>query len=87
MSNENTPRVLMSISAAQGYAPDQISDTMTLGDLLAAVQAAAEEFGEEALVVTIDANNRYGAGFGGISQWGDTFTAADPDGDDDLDGE
>ena len=73
-------QVLLSVSNNQGYAPDQIDNTMVLGTLLAAVQAAIEQFGADAQVVTMETGNYRGARFGSISTWEDAFSDANPDG-------
>lgn len=70
-------KVILSINSNQGYAPDQVADkSITLADLLQAVQDAVEEFGGEARVV-LDEGGRYGANFGYLSQWEDLFTDGD----------
>ncbi len=65
MNTETTTRVLMNISDNQGYAPDQITTSMTLGRLLEAVEDAIEDFGPDALIV-LNNGQRYGAGYGRI---------------------
>lgn len=77
-----TTRTLLAINPQQGYAPDQITESLTLGQLAEALEEAIERYGEDSLIVTIDNANRYGAGFGSLSMWEDLFTDADPDGDD-----
>lgn len=77
-------QVLLSISNNEGYAPDQIHTKMTLGELFQQVQEAIDMFGEDALIVTAETGNQRGARFGSLSSaYGDLFTDADPDGDDD----
>ena len=72
-------QVLLSVSNNQGYAPDQITDSMTLASLLREVKQAIDAFGPDAMVVTMETGNFRGARFGKISTWEDTFTDADHD--------
>ena len=74
--NEIT-RVLFAVENSQGYSADQITESMTLGDLLGAIEAAVGTYGEDALVVTRDEVSRYGASFGAISISADTFRPVD----------
>jgi hypothetical protein len=75
-------RVILPISDNEGYAPDQIRTGITLLELLEAVEEAIAEFGEEAVVVTLDRDNRFGAGFGRLRLGpGEGICAADPDDD------
>lgn len=76
-----TPRILMNISPNQGYGPDQVETRMTLSDLLAEVEAAIIEWGEDAVIVTRDHSNRYGAGYGRLDSL-ELFE--DPESDDDY---
>ncbi|WP_109210591.1 MULTISPECIES: hypothetical protein [Microbacterium] len=78
-TSTDTDRVLLAVESNRGYAPDQITDSMTLRDLLNAVEQAIEEYGEDAMVVTHDGGNRYGANYGAISIYADTFTAVETD--------
>lgn len=71
-------RVILKIDDRQGYAPDQITDSVTLGTLLELVTAAVEEFGPDAMVV-LNNGDRYGATYGRLSTWDDLFTAEDAD--------
>ncbi|QDF16017.1 hypothetical protein H3N89_gp52 [Microbacterium phage MonChoix] len=57
--------VLLGVNDNEGYAPDQIRTEVTLADLLAAVQDAITEHGEDAKVV-VSNGQRYGAGFGSL---------------------
>lgn len=85
MSEQGTAeQVLLAVDNNRGYAPDQITDSMTLRDLLNAVEQAIADFGEDAMVVTLDGGNRYGANFGAISIYADTFTAVETEGEDAL---
>jgi hypothetical protein len=66
--------VLLNIQASQGYAADQVADdSITLQDLLEAVEQAIADHGESAKVV-LKEGGRYGALFGNISQWSDVFS-------------
>lgn len=53
-----------------GYAADQVDTSMTLAELLEAVQEAITEWGPEATVVAYQRNNHYGANYGTLSQYG-----------------
>jgi hypothetical protein len=55
--------VLISIDDNRGYSPEQIETKVTLADMLASVQEAIEQFGEDAKVVLFN-GQQYGAGFG-----------------------
>ena len=61
-----------------GYAADQIDGEWTLGALLDAVQAAIDEHGEDARIVTYQTNNGYGAQYGNLP-FDDLFTTDDDD--------
>ncbi|QWY84438.1 hypothetical protein SEA_KNOCKER_97 [Mycobacterium phage Knocker] len=74
--------VQMSVDNNQGYAPDQVNPSTTLADLRDAIEDAIEEFGEDALIVTKDTGNRYGARFGRLDGYGDMFTDPEADNDD-----
>lgn len=80
---DTAARVLMSISDNQGYAPDQINSTISLGDLLEQVEQAVKVFGEDALVVLAN-GQRYGAGYGAIPPLAceDLFVDPNDEGDD-----
>ena len=67
-------KVILRINDRQGYSPDQIKDSITLGALLEAVEQAIADFGAEAMVV-LDNGDRYGATFGRLSVWEDLFVA------------
>jgi hypothetical protein len=62
-ATDTQTRVLLSIDDNEGYAPEQVDTTLTLGDLIAALQEAADEHGEDAIVV-LNNGQRYGASFG-----------------------
>ncbi|AVR56383.1 hypothetical protein SEA_SJAY_55 [Microbacterium phage SJay] len=68
--------VLIGVNDNQGYAPDQINTEVTLASLLADIQQAIEEFGEDAKVVIAN-GQRYGAGFGSFETMGDEVTISD----------
>lgn len=74
-----TDRVLLAVDNNRGYSADQIQESMTLRDLLHAVEDAIEKYGEDVMVVTHDNANRYGANYGGISIYADTFLAPGED--------
>ena len=74
--DDQQPTVILAISDCQGYSPRQVRDTMTLYDLKRAIEDAMERYGEDALIVT-DNGDRYGATFGGIDPYRDTFTSPD----------
>lgn len=76
MSN-TSEYVVMQVSANRGYAADQVESRMTLADLLVEVENAIGDFGEDAIVVTQDRDNRYGAAWGKISTYGGVFEATD----------
>jgi hypothetical protein len=71
-------RVILKVTDRQGYSPDQVTSTMTLRDLHRAIEQAIEDFGPDVLIVT-DNGDRYGATFGGIDPYADTFTAVEQD--------
>lgn len=70
-------RIQMNIEGNLGYAPDQIDRTITLADLLAQVQEAIEEWGEDTEVVLHQSNNGSGANYGSLSQYMDLFSGTD----------
>ena len=78
MSNQ----VILSISNNEGYAADQVRDSMTLVDLRRAIDEAIENFGPDAMIVTEETGNMRGARFGSISTYEDTFSAVEGDEDD-----
>ncbi|AVJ49946.1 hypothetical protein FDJ43_gp48 [Microbacterium phage Koji] len=76
--------VLLGVNDNQGYSPDQINTSVTLADLLEAVQQAILDYGEDAKVVVAN-GQRYGAGFGSLqTHYGSevSITDAAPDEDD-----
>lgn len=60
-------RVALTVEGAQAHGAEDVYTDATLGDLLDLIQMAVEEFGSDAVVVTRDVANRYGAMFGRIS--------------------
>ena len=58
-------RVLLNIADNGGYAPDQISTSFTLGDLLEEVSRAIETHGADSVIV-LNNGQRYGASYGSI---------------------
>lgn len=75
--NEHTNAVILHINANRGYAVDQIDHTITLGDLIAQLQEAASEFGDDARVVLFDGSNRYGANYGSLARYGSVVSGTD----------
>jgi deoxyxylulose-5-phosphate synthase len=75
--------VIIGVNGNQGYAPDQINTRMTLGAMIEELQEAAEQFGEDALVVTADNQNRYGANFGGFQSYAGNLAISDAEPDED----
>ena len=61
-----TTRVTLEITNNQGYAPDQVTHTITLGDLQEILTEAINSYGEDAQIITHDGGNKYGANYGGI---------------------
>lgn len=68
-------KVLMHMEGNCGYGADQV-EGMTLGDLLESVKEAVTEWGEDAEVVLLQINNRYGANFGRFASY-DLFRTPD----------
>lgn len=62
-------KVVLSVVNNRGYAADQVETQMTLGELLAVVEDAITEHGEDAIIVTKDEGNHYGAQWGALSPW------------------
>lgn len=73
-----TTRVLLAIEDNQGYSPDQVKTSMTIHDLVKALQEAADEYGEDAMIV-LDNGQQYGAQFGGIDIYRDLITPVEED--------
>lgn len=69
-------QVILRVQDHTGYAPDQITESVTLGALAAALEEAIEEFGENAMIV-LSNGERYGASYGQLSQWDDLFVPVD----------
>ena len=72
-------QVRLAVSNNLGYAEDQITESMTLSDLLRAVEDAITEYGPDVMVVTADSGYRYGARFGSILTYEGTFAAVGAD--------
>ena len=72
-------QVLLSVSNNEGYAPDQITGSMTLASLLREVEQAIEMHGPDAMIVTMESGNYCGARYGSLSTYEDTFTAVNAD--------
>lgn len=71
--------VTLNINDNQGYSPEQVmNESISLADLLSAVQDAILAHGEEAKIV-LGNGQRYGATYGNISQWQDIFEAPEED--------
>lgn len=68
-------QVQMNIAPHRGYSAAQVVEAngMTLAEIRSHIEQAIEEFGEDAVVFTFDASNRYGAGYGGFDRWGNLF--------------
>lgn len=72
-ATETQTRVLLAIDDNTGYAPDQVRTDLTLGELIASLQEAAEEYGDDALVI-LNNGQRYGASFGAFRTMGSEIT-------------
>ncbi len=66
--------VQLNIADNEGYAPDQVGSTMTLGALLVALEDAVAEYGEDATLVLAN-GQRFGAGYGRlrVGRYGEVF--------------
>lgn len=68
MSDSTSPEfVHLKFEGNLGYSADQVDRGergLTIGDLISALEEAAEEFGEDTPVVLYQVNNPYGANFG-----------------------
>lgn len=74
--------IIMNVSTNRGYAADQvINETITLGELLARVQEAVDNFGEDTKVVLHNGDN-YGASYGVLTEWVNTFEQEEEEEDD-----
>lgn len=73
-----TETVILPIHNHQGYAADQIHSSMTLADLADMVDLAIERYGKDAIVVTKESGNRYGARWGSIDSFSE-IAAEDDD--------
>jgi len=77
--------VLLPVDDNQGYAPEQVSTSVTLQDMLEAIEQAIEEFGADSKVV-LSNGQRTGAGFGRIQAFGREVVISDANPDYDEDG-
>ena len=78
--------LLLAVEDRQGYSPSQIVervDVMTLYTLRQLVEDAIELYGEDAQIVT-DNGDRYGARFGVLDTYRDTFIPAEADEDEEF---
>lgn len=73
-----TTRILLAIEDNQGYSPDQVKTSMTIRDLMNALQEAADEHGEDVLII-LDNGQQCGARFGGIDTYRDLITPVEDD--------
>lgn len=80
--SDEAPKVLLAVTNNQGYGPDQVSGSMTLGALRDALEEAINTYGEEAEIVTKETGNRYGARYGSVDIYADTFVGVDEEGED-----
>lgn len=77
--------VVLNTIGNAGYSASQVQDqSITLGDLLEAIQDAITEHGEEARVALYNAENQYGAAWGYISQWHNVFEVVGAEDDDEA---
>jgi hypothetical protein len=71
--------IILNINDNQGYSPEQVvGSTITLQDLLEAVEQAIADKGGDTKVV-LSNGQRYGAQYGTISQWDNIFAEQDQD--------
>jgi len=78
--NDTDHIAVLRISNNQGYAADQVTNGVTLGDLLEQIQDAVDQYGDDTLVVTKDFGNRYGANWGSLPRFdGVTLNGDDED--------
>lgn len=81
--SKTATRVLLAIDDNTAYSPEDVETTLTLRDLIDALEDAADEHGEDAIVV-LNNGQRYGASFGAFRTMGGEITditAADADDD------
>lgn len=75
--------IVLNINDNAGYSPEQVmNESISLGDLLSAVQQAILD-NDETTKIVLGNGQRYGATYGNISQWSDIF--AQPEEDEDAD--
>ena len=71
--------VILNIQDNQGYSADQVANkSISLGDLMEALQEAINDHGEDAKVV-LHNGQQYGAAYGYISAWAGVFQTEDED--------
>lgn len=71
--------IVMRYQGNLGYGADQIDNhSITLGEMLEAIQEAIAEYGDDAKVVTYQTNNR-GANYGSLYGAMELFELADGD--------
>lgn len=76
--------IVLSINSNAGYSAEQVkNESISLGDLLSAVQDAILEHGEETKIV-LNNGQRYGAAWGNISQWRDIFETPEDEDEDEF---
>lgn len=80
---QSIPTLILPVSNNEGYGAYQVYTTTTLAELLEAVEIAIDLYGNDAIIVTKDIGNRYGAQYGGLSLRLDDIYEADPDEDED----
>lgn len=81
---EQIAALVLKVNTNQGYGVDQINTQVTLGDLLASIEDAISQYGEDTKVV-LDAGQQYGASFGSIRDDGSGQLFTDPEFDEDAD--
>jgi len=65
--------IIFNVSTNRGYSADQVlNETITLADLLAAVEQAIADHGEDKKVVLHNGDN-YGAAYGVLTPWVNLF--------------
>ena len=79
MTTDQT-RILLAINDNTAYSASDVTETMTLRELIDALEEATEDHGEDALVV-LDNGQRYGARYGAVDQWRVVVRADEEDGD------
>lgn len=79
--------LILAVEDRQGYSPSQVvergREVMTLDTLRQLVEDAIDQYGEDAQIVT-DNGDRYGARFGALDTYRDTFIPAEADEDEEF---